>query len=128
MQKFFFIRLDGKYVKINFSDIQYVEGCKNYLKIVTERKNYLVLITMKRMEQLLPSHLFKRVHKSYIVSLDGITEFDGNTVYLKDKELPIGHLYKEILEKSVLIAQNEIHEPISAALSSYTIPLAMYKS
>ena len=108
MQKYFFIKANSRYIKIEFQEILYVEGCKNYIKIVTEKKNYLVLITMKRMEQLLPASVFKRIHKSYIVSLDWINEFDGDTVYLKDKKLPIGHLYKEVLEKSVLIAQGEV--------------------
>ncbi|MDZ4807662.1 MAG: LytTR family DNA-binding domain-containing protein [Bacteroidota bacterium] len=119
MQKYFFIKTDGKYVKLCFNEILYVEGCKNYLKIVTEKKSYLALLTMKRMEQLLPATIFKRVHKSYIVSLDRIIEFDGNTVYLKDKELPIGHMYKEILEKSVLIAQGEVNAEVLAVPFHY---------
>ncbi len=62
MRNCFFIREKGKYVRINFQDVIYVEGCKNYLRIVTVCKAYLVLLTMKKLEQVLPSHSFRRVH------------------------------------------------------------------
>lgn len=122
MQKFFFIRTNGKYVKINFHEILFVEGCKNYIKIVTEFKSYLVLITMKRMEQLLPSNLFTRIHKSYIVSLDKIVEFDTEKVCLKEKQLPIGTQYRGSLEKTVVIANYSLTETMIAE-SYYPIPM-----
>ncbi|MEI2739772.1 MAG: LytTR family DNA-binding domain-containing protein [Chitinophagaceae bacterium] len=121
MQKFFFIRTNGRYVKINFNDIIFVEGCKNYIKIITDSKSYLVLITMKRMEQLLPLQLFARIHKSYIVSLDKVLEFDAEKVCLKDKQLPIGTQYRGALEKAVIIANDAMSESIIAN-SYYTLP------
>ncbi len=127
MQKYFFIRVDGRFVKINFSDILYVEGCRNYLKIVTGQKNYLALITFKRMEQLLPTNLFKRVHKSYIISLEAIIEFDSTQVYLPATTIPIGDHYKGVLEKSITIAQEERGEP-ALVIGSYSPALSMYRS
>jgi len=114
MQKYFFIKEKGRYLKIPFNEIVFVEGCGNYIKIVTENKTYLLLIAMKRMEQLLPAFLFKRIHRSYIVSLDKITGFDSDCVYLKDKELPIGQLYKGELEKAVIIINDTVTEEFSA--------------
>ena len=114
MQKYFFIKEKGRYLKIPFNEIVFVEGCGNYIKIVTENKTYLLLIAMKRMEQLLPAFLFKRIHRSYIVSLDKITGFDSDCVYLKDKELPIGQLYKGELEKAVMIINDTVTEEFSA--------------
>ena len=70
MKKYFFIRTDGKYVKLCFNEILYAEGSRNYTKIFTETKQYLVLITMKRLEQFLPDNLFVRIHKSFIISLE----------------------------------------------------------
>jgi DNA-binding LytR/AlgR family response regulator len=113
MQKCFFIKEKGRYFKIPFNEIVFVEGCRNYIKIVTENKTYLLLIAMKRMEQLLPAFLFKRIHKSYIVSLDKITGFDSDCVYFKDKELPIGQLYKGELEKAVMIINDTATEEFS---------------
>jgi len=110
MQKCFFIKVCRKYVKVNFHEIIYVEGCQNYVKIVTENKTHLVLNTLKRLEQLLPPGLFRRIHKSFIVSLDKIIEFDGGRVYLQDKVLPIGQQYKRELEKSVIMDNDSASE------------------
>jgi DNA-binding LytR/AlgR family response regulator len=122
MQKYFFIKNNGKHVKVNFFEIAYAEGCRNYIKIVTDKKSYLVLITMKRIEQLLPSNMFRRIHKSFIVSLDRVLEFDSERVYLKDKELPIGQVYKGELEKSVMIV-NDTTEEQGKEGSVYKVPL-----
>jgi len=113
MQKYFFIRLDGRYHKIIFNEIIFVEGARNYLKIVTDKRNYLVLMSMKKMEHLLPAHLFKRIHKSYIVSLDAITAFESDRAFLKDKELPIGACYSNVLHQSfTLVKDDEIKTPV----------------
>jgi hypothetical protein len=56
-----------------------------------------------KMEYLLPTLLFRRIHKSYIVSLDKVMEFDKEMVLLKGKELPVGHAYRNELEKAFLI-------------------------
>ncbi len=106
MLKYFFIKTDGKYVKICYQDILYVEGSRNYTKIITEKKQYLVLLTMKRFEEFLPPALFKRVHKSFIVSIDKIVEFDKEIVKIKDKELPVGHHYRNELENTVPIVND----------------------
>ena len=126
MQKNFFIKTNSRYIKINFNDILYIEGCKNYSRIVTEKKNYLVLITMKRMEQVLPAQLFLRIHKSYIISLDKITEFSRNTVLLresvppgKEKLLPIGQQYKGQLERTVNIVSDERFDQLMAVPVAY---------
>ena len=67
----------------------------------------MTLITMKQIEQLLPAALFRRIHKSYIVSMDRVVEFDSDTVYLKNKQLPIGENYRQAFENSLLIAKSE---------------------
>lgn len=122
MQKYLFIKVNGKYVKVNFHEIIYVEGYKNYVKIVTENKTHLVLITMKRLENLLPPVLFRRIHKSFIGALDKIIEFDGGRVYLKDKMLPIGQQYKRELEKLVMIDNDTVCESVLNT-SFYTVPM-----
>ena len=124
MQKFFFIKSNGKYLKISFNEIVFVEGCRNYIKIITDNKAYLVLIAMKRMEQLLPVNMFRRIHKSFIVSLDRIVEFDAERVYLKNKELPIGQLYKGKLEKSVMIV-NDTSDGFVQPSPFYTVPFVI---
>ncbi|MBS1919480.1 MAG: LytTR family transcriptional regulator [Bacteroidetes bacterium] len=110
MQNFFYIRENGKYIRIDFRKIIYIEGCRNYLKIVMEQGSHLVLITMKRLEQLLPTSSFIRIHKSYIVSLEKITAFDSNSVYVNEKQLPTGKAYKGIIEHSVVVVQSAMTE------------------
>ena len=117
MQQFFFIRADGKYIKINFHEIIYVEGCKNYTKIITDQRSYLVLLTMKRMEEILPASSFQRIHKSFIVSLEKVLEFNTDTVWLKGRELPIGHLYKGVIERAVIIANDNFCKVFRVAMS-----------
>ncbi len=107
MQEYFFFRIDGKYVKINFSEIIYIEGCRNYLKIISDKKKYMVLMTMKRIAELLPTCLFQRIHKSYIISLNKVAEFDKEFVWLNDKELPISYHYRNVLENAFTIAREE---------------------
>lgn len=110
MDQYFFIRVDKRYVKINFQDLLYIEADSNYIKLVTETTSLLVLFTMKRMEQLLPSN-FRRIHKSYIVSLDKINSFDTDKVYLAGKTLPLGNEYRSKLKKGILFANSVKTKP-----------------
>lgn len=107
MKTSFFIRKNGKFVRINLEDILYIEGCRNYLKIKTGTGTYLVLITFKRMEELLEEKMFIRVHKSYIVALDKVESFCTDSVTVNGKLLPIGDFYRGRLEKMVTILTEE---------------------
>lgn len=91
---YLFVKADGKQVKINFSDLIYIEGLKDYIRIHTKTEKILVLETMKSFENKLTNH-FKRVHRSYIVNLDYLTSIDGNSVHLHQKILPIGETYRK---------------------------------
>ena len=122
MQDFFFIRNAGKYERIGFRDILYVEACKNYSKIVTDRKSYIVLVTMKKVESALPLQLFCRVHRSFIVSLEKVSAFDNNSVFLANREIPIGDQYRNHLEKRVLIVQRDHQtEEYSSSLQKISV-------
>ncbi len=92
-----FVKADYKLVKITFSEILYIEGLREYISIFTSEKRYIVYHSLKNMENLLPEGAFIRIHKSYIVPLDQIASIYGNTVVIRDKELPIGKSYKSQL-------------------------------
>ncbi len=98
---FFFVKADKKLVKINFDDILYIEGLKDYVIIRQEAGRVITLQTMKSLEDRLPLHNFKRVHRSYIVNIKKITAILGNMVELmesgKVKQLPIGKNYRDEL-------------------------------
>lgn len=90
----------GKLTKILFNDILYIESQKNYVAIYTcDKEQIISLLTMKEMEERLPTTSFFRSHKSFIVSLDKIKALDGNEIILqqvKDK-IPLGATYRDAL-------------------------------
>ncbi len=90
-----YIKSSGKYFKINFTDIIYIEGMKDYLKICTADSKLVTLQTMSEMEKLLPADKFIRVHKSYIVSVNRIKSIYGNIIETSKETIPIGINYKE---------------------------------
>jgi DNA-binding LytR/AlgR family response regulator len=103
-----FVKTDYRVVRIAIADIRYVEGMSEYLKIhLAGQKPVITLLSMKKMEEYLPSTLFMRIHRSYIVNLRKIQEVNKNRVILDaDTSLPVGDLYKdqfnEYLERNFL--------------------------
>jgi two-component system LytT family response regulator len=91
-----FLKTDYKVVRVHVSDITYVEGMSEYLKIhLINRKPLVVLLSMKKVEERLPNY-FMRIHRSYIINLKCIQEVNKNRVILDaDTNLPIGDLYRE---------------------------------
>jgi DNA-binding LytR/AlgR family response regulator len=107
---FFFVKADKKLLKVNFEDIVYIEGLKDYVIIRLMQGRVITLQTMKSLEDRLPRNKFKRIHRSFIVALDKITAIEGSMVEVQDKErpklLPIGKNYRdELLE---LIEKNRL--------------------
>lgn len=107
---FFFVKADKKLVKVNFDDIIYIEGLKDYVIIRLMQGRVITLQTMKSLEDKLPMGKFKRIHRSYIVAMDKITAIEGNMVEVLEKDkpklLPIGKNYRdELLE---LIDKNRL--------------------
>jgi two-component system LytT family response regulator len=101
MADFFFVNNRKRYSKILFTDIQYIEALKKYIKIFTTREFHVVSVTMSYAEQKLPNQIFCRIHKSYIISLGHLRYFNNEFVSLGDKILPIGQHYKGILHKRI---------------------------
>lgn len=102
-KNYFFIKADGKLVKVNYADIRYIEGMKDYLKIHCVNQSIVSHHTMKAMEEQLPSDKFMRVHKSYIIALSAIKSIDGNIIILDmDKaEIPLGSSFRDALLATV---------------------------
>lgn len=92
-----FVKTDYKVVKLAISDIRYIEGMSEYLKIhlQSQPKPVVTLLSMKKIEEYLPSY-FMRIHRSYIINLKQIQEVNKNRVIMDaDTYLPIGDNYKE---------------------------------
>ncbi|MEQ1744582.1 MAG: LytTR family DNA-binding domain-containing protein [Saprospiraceae bacterium] len=108
--EFFFVKADKKLVKVNFEDILYIEGLKDYVIIRLKTSRVITLQTMKSLEEKLPQGRFKRIHRSYIVAMDKILAIEGNMVEVQEKDkpklLPIGKNYRD--ELLVLIDKNRL--------------------
>jgi len=95
-EAFVYVRADRSMQKIILNEILYIESWKDYVKLVfTSGKYLLVKQPMSAIESLLSAHKFLRVHRSYIVSLNKISGYNGTTVKLGSTDIPIGRLYKQ---------------------------------
>ena len=95
-----FIKTDYRIVKVSITNIRYIEGMSEYLKVWLEgeSKPIITLLSMKKMEEHLPNS-FMRIHRSYIVNLNKIQEVNKNRVIMDaNTYLPIGDLYKEAFQ------------------------------
>jgi DNA-binding LytR/AlgR family response regulator len=90
-----FVKSNGKFFKVNFSEIIYIEGMKDYLKIHTGEYSLVTLQTMNDMEKILPVNQFIRVHKSYIIAVAHIKSIYGNSIEIGNETIPIGINYKD---------------------------------
>jgi two-component system LytT family response regulator len=98
VREFIFLNVQKKKVKILFSDIIYIESQQEYIRVVTINKEYLSKMSTHEIEELLPSVLFKRIHRSYIISVSKIVSYTAEIVELKGVSIPIGRGYRNILE------------------------------
>lgn len=91
----FMIRADYKNNKIFYKDILFIEGLDDYVQIHLENKPKIVArMSMKNLVEKLPDSLFVRIHRSYIVPIQRIESIDSKTIYIHDKQFPIGETYK----------------------------------
>lgn len=97
-EAFVYLKVDRDMKKIFLNEIVYIESWKDYVKLfLSNGKNLLVKQSISSMENLLSEHKFLRVHRSYMVSLDKVSGYNGLSVQLDAKEIPIGRLYKHIV-------------------------------
>ncbi len=94
---YFFVNVDYSLLKITFTDIIYIEGLKDYIKIHLKSTSRPVVTRMpvKTIEEQLPATEFLRIHKSYIVSVAFITAIRKSSVFIDTLELPVGDSYRE---------------------------------
>lgn len=100
---YFFVNpgIKGKMLKINFDDVEYIEGLNNYIVIHTAPNNHIIYLTMKEMEAGLKSDIFIRIHKSYIININKVTLMEGNKITIDKTTLPIGSSFKDKLLKKI---------------------------
>lgn len=98
---YIFVKADKKLVKVNYKDIIYIEGLKDYVIIRMDNNRVITLQTMKSLEEKLPPQVFRRIHRSFIVNVERIDAVVGNMVEVMEKNqakhLPIGKNYRDDL-------------------------------
>lgn len=94
-EDFLFIKSDRRHYKINFRDIRFIEGLKDYVVIYTSHQKLITAMNLKTIHQRIPSGIFLRVSKSYVINAAYIDSFDNHTVYLGESEIPLGEAYKK---------------------------------
>ncbi len=95
--RYFFVKSDYNFVKIEFDKIQYIEGLENYVRIYCDNKTVLTLSTMKSIEATLSAHNFMRIHRSYIINLDKVDDMLNYNFYMGKKALPVGRSYRKAI-------------------------------
>ncbi len=94
-ESFMYIKSDRQYVKVFYEEVLYIKGMKDYVVIHTKDKKYMTSMNVKTIHAQLPSHMFARTSKSYIIQIKNITSIGTDTIYMDNLELPLGPSYKE---------------------------------
>jgi DNA-binding LytR/AlgR family response regulator len=95
-----FIKADGKFVRLNYQDILYIESIGDYVKYFTTDKNYLTHSTLKAVEEKMDKYNFMKVHRSYIVNMRKIKDIQDYTIVIEGKVIPISKSLKgEVMDR-----------------------------
>lgn len=93
--EYFFVKAERRYFKVNYSDILFIEGLKDYVILQLNDQRIITRMSLKAIFDLLPKSLFLRVNKSYIVNTNYIESFDNNDIFIKSYEIAIGNSYRD---------------------------------
>lgn len=97
-----FIKVDKKMVKINIDDILFIEGMKEYIKVVTFEKTYITHKSLTAQTTELPVDRFMRIHKSYTIALNKVKSIEGNRIQIATHTIPIGRNYNKEVKSKIL--------------------------
>ncbi len=92
---FIFVKTENRLEKVMINEILYIEGMRDYLRIHTTHKKIMTLQGFSELEQMIPSTLVCRVHKSYMVAINKIESIERNRIKIGDQYIPISDTYKE---------------------------------
>jgi DNA-binding LytR/AlgR family response regulator len=115
---FLYFRVDRKMVKVMLNDILFIEGLKDYIKIITNIKTLVTKHQLASLEEMLPKDAFLRIHRSYIVAINKIDSYNADSIEISKKELPIGRLFKHNVDKLLNISSASL-PPMNPAENKY---------
>src|SRR4051794_10125073 len=93
-----FLNVQKKKVKVLFSEIIYIESQREYIRIVTTKKEYFSKMSTHEIEAMLPANLFKRIHRSFIVSISKIESYTAEMIEVNGVSIPIGRDYRDVIK------------------------------
>ena len=95
---YLFLTVQKRKVKILFSEILYVESQREYIKVVTENNEFISRMSTHEIEDLLPGIIFKRIHRSFIISIHKLESYTAESVEVNGVSIPIGRGYRDVIE------------------------------
>jgi two-component system response regulator LytT len=95
----FYVNIDRRLIKIDIQSVNLVEAKGDYIHIKTEGKNYIVHSTLKKIEEKLPTHLFLKVHRTYIINTKKIVDIEDNSVLIGKDVVPVSRANRPELMK-----------------------------
>jgi DNA-binding LytR/AlgR family response regulator len=93
-----FLNVQKKKVRVPFDEIIYIESQREYIKIVTTKKEFISKMSTHEIESLLPPNLFKRIHRSFIISVNKIDSYTNEAVEVNGISIPVGRAYRDVIE------------------------------
>ncbi|WP_028787335.1 LytR/AlgR family response regulator transcription factor [Terrimonas ferruginea] len=96
---YLFLTVQKKKVRVLFSEILYVESQREYIKVVTEKKELISRMSTHEIEDLLPGAIFKRIHRSFIISVNKLESYTAESVEVQGVSIPIGRGYRNVVER-----------------------------
>lgn len=100
-KEFIFVRTENRLEKINLTEVLYIEGMRDYLRIHTVNKKIMTLQSFSELEKIIPPHLVCRVHKSYMVGIHKIESIERMKIKVANQIIPISDTYKELFLKQI---------------------------
>ena len=100
-----FVKVNYEIMKINLKDIDLIEALDDYIKIFIKPNPVLTLMTLKSIQEKLPTRDFVRVHRSFIVPLAKIEKFSKTKLWIAGKEIPIGSSYSQVYDQLITLSK-----------------------
>jgi two-component system, LytTR family, response regulator len=94
-ESYIFVKTEYRLERVDIDEILYIEGMKDYLRIICRDKKIMTLQSFAKLEESLPSKKFCRVHKSFIVAIDKIKSVERGVIIISDQRIPVSNTYKE---------------------------------
>ena len=94
-----FLKKDHYFERVPLKEIQFLEADSNYCTVHTKTARFMYSMVLKKIEAQLPTNQFLRTHRSYVVNIQSVNGFEGNTLFIGDKKIPVSKTYKDIVFK-----------------------------